>query len=483
MTVVLAIDQGTSSTKAAVVGDGGEILALVEEAVHPVATPDGRVEQDPGELWASVVTAGQRAVAAAGVAIDGVGLANQGETVLAWSRTTGEPAGPALVWQDRRAASICDRLAADGAAGELTAISGLELDPYFAAPKVAWLYEHGSLPPGSVVTATDTWLLHRLCGAYVTDAATASRWLTLDLTTTDWSPRACELFGLDPGLLPAVVDCAGVVGETDVFSPDGRSVPVCGLAVDQQAALFAESCHSPGEAKCTYGTGAFLLATTGSTPTWSANGLVGCVAWRLGGAATYCLDGQVFTVGSAVRWLTDVGLLDDAADLDRLGGTVDGPDGAVFVPGLAGLGAPFWAADARGALTGLHLGHTRAHLARAVIDGIAAQVAWLARAVGDDLGTPLGRLRVDGGLTRSKVLMQTQADLLQAPVECYPSPHATALGIAAFTRLGLGVATDPAEAVGTWSPAAVYEPGVTADEAATRLDTWRRVAETTLNLS
>ncbi len=481
MTVILAIDQGTSMTKALVVADGGEILALVEHPVHPVATPDGRVEQDPRELWTSVVTAGRQAVDDAGTSIDGVGLANQGETVLGWERRTGQPIGPALVWQDRRASTVCDRLS--DAAAELTTISGLELDPYFAAPKAAWLKDHASFPTGTAITTTDTWLLHQLCGAYVTDAATASRWLTLDLATTDWSPRACEIFGLDPSSLPTVVDCAGPVGDTSVFCPDGRAVPVCGLVVDQQAALFAESCHAPGEAKCTYGTGAFLLATTGLSPTWSTNGLVGSVAWRLDGRATYCLDGQVFTVGSAVRWLTEVGVFDDVDDLDRLGATVSGPDGAVFVPGLAGLGAPFWKADARGAFCGLHLGHSRAHLARAVSEGIAAQVAWLAHAAAADLGSPgsrLDRLRVDGGLTRSAVLMQTQADLLGAPVECYPSPHATSIGVAAFARLGLDPSCTPSEAVGAWRPSRVFEPQVGPDETDARLDAWRRAAEATL---
>ncbi len=477
MSVILAIDQGTSATKAAVVGDGGEILALAEEPVRPIATPDGRVEQDPLELWSSVLTAGRRAVEMAGRPIDGVGLANQGETVLGWDRSTGHPIGPALVWQDRRASVVCDRLAA--ATPELHAICGHELDPYFAAPKAAWLREHAALPAGTAVTTSDTWLLHQMCGAYVTDAATASRWSTLDLTTTDWSSRACDIFGLDPSTMPAVVDCAGPVGETAVFNPDGRSVPVCGLAVDQQAALFAESCHERGEAKCTYGTGAFLLATTGSSPAWSTNGLVASVAWRLGGKATYCLDGQVFTAGSAVRWLTEVGLLDRAEDLDRLGSTVTGPDGATFVPGLAGLGAPFWKADARGAFCGLHLGHSRAHLARAVVEGIAAQVAWLARAADADLGS-LERLRVDGGLTQSVVLMQTQADLLQVPVECYPSPHATALGVAALARLGLDPSLTLAEAVGPWRPRAVFRPQVSADEADSRLRAWRRAAEATL---
>lgn len=481
MTTVLAVDQGTSATKALVVGPGGEVLGEAEAAVHPMALDGGGVEQDPEELWRSVVDAGAAAVRAAAIPIDAVALSNQGETVLAWDRATGSPATPALVWQDRRAATVCERLR-DHAPG-LAALTGLELDPYFVAPKIAWLREN--VTRDGVATTTDAWLLHRLCGAFVTDAATASRSLLLDLDRVAWAPEAIRLFGVEDDELPEIVTCAQPVGSTTTFGPE---VPVVGLAVDQQAALFAEACLEAGEAKCTFGTGAFLLATTGSAARRSQSGLVACVAWQLpspGGrppVTTYCLDGQVYTVGAALRWLTEVGVITEAADLDAIGGQAAGTGGAAFVPGLAGLAAPFWEPNARGAFTGLSLATTRAELVRAVIEGIAAQVAWLARAAGDDLGKPLARLRVDGGLTRSRVLMQTQADLLQAPVEVYVSPHATALGVAALARLGLGAATSSAEAVGTWEPAAVYEPRVSNDEADARLDDWRRAAEATIAL-
>jgi len=275
--------------------------------------------------------------------------------------------------------------------------------------------------------------------------------------------------------LPAIAPCAGVVGETTVF---GGRLPVAGIAVDQQAALFAESCLSPGETKCTYGTGAFLLATVGARARRSKAGLVACVAWQLGGETTYCLDGQVYTVGAAVTWLQEIGLISTPQDLDQLGGAAPDAGQVVFVPGLAGLAAPFWRPAARGVFAGLALATTRQQMVRAVVDGIAAQVAWLARAVAADLGQPLQRLRVDGGLTRSRLLMQIQADLLQAPVEVYPSPHATALGVAAFARLGTGTA----HAQSAWQPAAVYEPQIGADEAESRLQRWRRVAEATMGL-
>jgi glycerol kinase len=356
-------------------------------------------------------------------------------------------------------------------------LTGLPLDPYFAAPKMRWLRAH--ITTDGVCTTTDTWLLHRLCGAYVTDAATASRTLLLDLDSVAWSPEACALFEVDPNTLPTIVGCAEPVGETTAF---GRRLPVAGLAVDQQAALFAQACLQPGEAKCTYGTGAFLLATMGPQPHRSSAGLVSCVAWRLSHETTYCLDGQVYTAGAAVNWLQQIGLLQSSTDLDALGGQVAHSDGVMFVPALAGLAAPFWQPSARGAFVGLSLATERAHLVRAVIDGIAAQVAWLARAAAADLGRPLARLRVDGGLTRSRLLMQTQADVLQIPIDVYPSPHATALGVAAFARLGIGEMQNPTDVVGHWSPAAIYEPHISRDAAEAHLHSWRRTAEATMAL-
>jgi glycerol kinase len=463
---VLAIDQGTSSTKALVVAEGGEVLGEGNAPVHPQAGPDGAVEQDPQELLDSIASAGRAAIDAAGAPVEAVGLANQGETVLRWNRETGEPYGPALSWQDRRAVSVTRDLAEHEE--RLTEITGLPLDPYFVAPKLTWLRrEQGG---EGVVTTVDAWLNQHLAGAFVTDAATASRSLLLDLESTTWSAEACEIFGLDPAGQPEIVDCDAVVGETSAF---GESLPLAGLAVDQQAALFAESCFEAGEAKCTYGTGAFILATAGDQVVHSQARLAACVAWRLGGQTTYCLDGQVYSAGSAVSWLRELELISEAADLDRLDGD---SGGVVFVPGLAGLGAPFWAPEAKGGWLGLSLSTRRENLVRALVWGIAAQVASLARAMGEDVGRPLERLRVDGGLTRSKALMQAQADLLQAPVELYPSADATALGVGALARLGSGNASTPAEAVGDWSSPATFEPRMSAAEAEKRLGNWEAAA-------
>jgi glycerol kinase len=333
---------------------------------------------------------------------------------------------------------------------------------------MAWLrWEQGD---EGVVTTVDAWLNQHLADAFVTDAATASRTLLLDLESTSWSEEACEIFGLDPAGQPEIVDCEAQVGETTVF---GDPLPLTGLAVDQQAALFAESCFEAGEAKCTYGTGAFILATAGEEVVHSKARLAACVAWRLDGTTTYCLDGQVYSAGSAVSWLQELELISQAADLDRVDGDTGG---VVFVPSLAGLGAPFWAPEARGGWLGLSLASRREHLVRAVVWGIAAQVASLARAMGEDVGSPLERLRVDGGLTRSKALMQAQADLLQAPVELYPSADATALGVGALARLGSGNASTPAEAVGDWTSPATFEPQMSASEAGERLASWEAAA-------
>jgi glycerol kinase len=327
-----------------------------------------------------------------------------------------------------------------------------------------------------VVTTVDAWLNQHLAGAFVTDAATASRTLLLDLESTSWSQEACEIFGLDPAGQPEVVACDAVVGETNSF---GKPLPLAGLAVDQQAALFAESCFEAGEAKCTYGTGAFILATAGERVVHSQARLAACVAWRLGGTTTYCLDGQVYSAGSAVSWLQELGLISEASDLDRLDGDTGG---VVFVPALAGLGAPFWAPEAKGGWFGLSLSTRREHLVRGLAWGIAAQVASLARAMGEDVGRPLERLRVDGGLTRSKALMQAQADLLQAPVELYPSADATALGVGAFARLGSGSAATAAEAVGDWTSPATFEPRMSASEAEERLARWEGAARALVEL-
>ena len=326
-----------------------------------------------------------------------------------------------------------------------------------------------------MVTTTDTWLVHRLCGAFVTDASTASRSLLIALDSVAWDDDLLGLFGLTGEALPEIVGCDQIVGSTDVFGP---TIPVAGLIVDQQAALLAESCLTPGDAKCTFGTGAFLLAQLGGNPARSTSGLTTSVAWRLREHTSYCVDGQVYTAASAVRWAVDLGLVPAADQIDAV--AADSSDGVLCVPALAGLAAPWWDSAATASFTGMTLSSGRGQLVRALLEGIAAQVAALADLVATDLGQPLTRLRVDGGLTRSAVLMQAQADLARIPVDVYPSLHATALGAAACARLALDPGIDVAEAVGTWTPEHTYEPEWPADRAAEFLARWTRAAESVL---
>lgn len=469
MGAVLAIDQGTSATKAIVVGDDGEVLALAEVELRPHYLTGGGVEQDPHELLESVLDAGRRAVDQAGVSVAAVALANQGETVLAWDPDTGRALSPALVWQDRRAEEAC--VQRRDSAARVAALTGLELDPYFSAPKMRWLRDH--VTTEGVVTTTDSWLVHRLCGAFVTDSSTASRSLLLDLDDRAWSEELLDVFDLGEERLPEVVASDAVVGTTTAF---GGSVPVTGLIVDQQAALLAESCLAPGTAKCTYGTGAFLLTQLGGSATRSTSGLTTSVAWELGGRASYCADGQVYTAASAMRWAVDLGLATSAEELDAVAATVDSSEGVLCVPAFAGLAAPWWEPHATASFTGLTLSSSRAHLLRSLLEGLAAQVACLTALAGEDLGVPLTQLRVDGGLTRSAVLMQAQADLSQVPVEVYPSAHATPLGAAACARLALDPGLGVEEAVGGWRPERTYEPTWSAGQAAEHLARWREAA-------
>jgi glycerol kinase len=471
MTTILAIDQGTSGTKAILVDPVDGVLAIAEEPVRPAYLGAGGVEQDPSQLLSSVLDAGNRAVSSAGRPADVIALANQGETVIAWDPATGAPLSPAISWQDRRAEKLCAQLA--DAKPWVEQRTGLVLDPYFSAPKMAWLRR--TLTTEGVITTIDTWLTWHLTGQYVTDASTASRSLLTGLDTGRWDQDLLDLFELDGERLPAIVGSDEVIGTTAKF---GRPAPVAGLIVDQQAALAAEACLDAGTAKCTFGTGAFLLANCGQRSARSASGLAASVAWRARDRTSYCLDGQVYTAASAVRWLADLGLISSAADLDQTAARET--DGTLCVPALAGLAAPWWRSDATASFTGMTMSTGPGHLVLAVLQGIAAQVAELADLVQADLGTPLTRLRADGGLTRSRVLMQATADLLQMPVEIFPSPNATALGAAAFGRLAVEPALDLPGAVLDWTPAQFYEPAWSADRAGEYRDRWRAAVSLSL---
>ena len=467
---VLAIDQGTSSTKALVVEDG-RVINQASVPVRPTYLSDGRVEQDPGELLESVKQAGAGALVGVG-AVDAVALANQGETVLAWDPHTGRPLSTAIVWQDGRAADVCVDLADQ--AEWIAQRTGLVLDPYFSAPKMTWIRRN--LTTDGVVTTTDTWLVHALTGEFVTDVTTASRSLLMDIDSAQWDSQLLDTFGLGAETLPRIVDCDEFIGVTTAFGPE---LALTGLMVDQQAALLAQNCLDVGQTKCTYGTGAFLLTAAGAQAPRSRHGLTTSVAATLLGQTTYCLDGQVFTAGSAMRWLTDVGVVDD---LHSMLAQVDlnADDDLLFVPALAGLGAPWWRTDAKASFIGLTLSTTRADLVRAVLRGIAAQVVDVVGIAGSDVGQRPDVLRVDGGLASSAPFMQLQSDLAQIPVEVYPSPDATALGVAAAAVIGLQPDCSIDSVVGSWTPAARYEPRWSAEQAADYVGRWRAAVATSL---
>ena len=470
MSTVLTIDQGTSGTKALVVDGDGNLLGLSEHPVRPHYLPGGGVEQDPHELLASVVGAGRAAVSKAGVPIDVVTIANQGETVLVWDPDTGKPLSNMIVWQDRRAESICAELAAHK--DTFAQRTGLVLDPYFSAPKLAWLRRN--ITRDGVVTTSDSWLLHQLTGEFVTDASTASRSLLTNLDTATWDDELLGLFGLADEHLPTIMPCDAVVGTTAAF---GGAAAVGGLVVDQQAALIGEGCLRPGEAKCTFGTGAFLLANTGTTATRSSAGLAASVAWQVRDQTTYCVDGQVYTAASAVRWMEQLGYITTAADMDKV--AAEDADGVLAVPALAGLGAPWWRPEAKASVIGMTLSTTVGHLVAAILQGIAAQVAELGSSVAQDLRQPLTRLRVDGGLTQCQTLMQSVADLMQIEIEVYPSAHATPLGAAALARMAHDPSLSLADAVVPWQPSLVYTPRWSAEQAGDFRGRWNAAANAT----
>jgi glycerol kinase len=468
---ILAIDQGTSGTKAIVLDPLEGIVAVADVPIRPFYGAGGLVEQDPQELLDSVLSAGRQALAAAGRPVQVVALANQGETVLAWDRDTGRALTPAIVWQDRRAESIVAELAS--ARDWVAQRTGLVLDSYFCAPKMAWLRRN--VTDQGVVSTTDTWLLHHLTGEFVTDASTASRSVLIGADPMAWDEELLALFTLSDESLPRIVECDEVIGTTTAFGP---KLTVAGQIVDQPAALLAQGCLTPGRAKCTFGTGAFLLANAGPTPVRSEAGLTTSVAWRLRGETSYCVDGQVYTAASAVRWLTDLGFIAEPGDLDRRAAPDAG--GVLCVPALAGLAAPWWRPEATASFTGLTLSTRPEHLITAVLQGIAAQVAELVALVDGQFGTPLPHLLVDGGLTQCRTLMQATADLLQVPVVVYPSEHATALGAAALGRLALQPGLSVAAALPSWAPTRVYEPQWSPERGQEFRQRWRRAVSANL---
>jgi glycerol kinase len=472
--VLLAIDQGTTGTTCLVVDESLQTLGRGYSELHQHFPAPGLVEHDPDEIWATVVAASEAALADAGVGageLAAIGITNQRETTLIWDRRTGEPIGRAIVWQDRRTAARCAELPRE----LIRERTGLVPDPYFSATKLEWLLANTGAAGDVAFGTVDSWLIWKLCGEHATDVSNASRTMLLDIAALDWDEELLDLFSVPRSVLPRLVPSSGVVGEGDLL---GALVPVGGIAGDQQAALFGHGCFVPGQAKVTYGTGAFVLVNAGSAPAAAPEGVLRTVAWQLGGDdPVYALEGAVFIAGAAIQWLRDgLGLIENAAETEALARSLDGNEGVYFVPALAGLGAPHWAPEARGLITGLTGGTRREHLVRAALEAIAFQT----RDVLDAMGMELDVLRADGGAAANGFLMEFQADLARVPVEVPAEHQTTALGAAALA--GLAVGTWPGvEALEQTRPApARYEPSLDAEEAERLLAEWRTAVRRTL---
>jgi glycerol kinase len=464
---VLAIDAGTTGVTALVVGEDGGVLSRGYREFPQLFPRPGWVEHEPADIWTATVAACREALANTEAQPTCVGITDQRETAVVWDRRTLQAPRPAIVWQDRRTTGICDRMREDGVEPQLAHRTGLRLDPYFTGTKFAWLAERepqlwarvreGALALGTV----DSYIVSRLTGgaAHVTDPSNASRTLLFDLEKGGWAEDLCELFDVPRSALPEVVPNSGVVGTTDADAFLGLELPVAGLAGDQQAALFGQACYSPGDSKCTYGTGSFVLTNTGTTPVRSEAGLLTTVAWDIGEGPVYALEGAIFATGAAVQWLRDgLGLIDSAAEIEGLARTVPDSGDVVFVPALTGLGAPHWDPHARGALLGLTRGTTRAHLARATLEAIAFQVRDVVDVMVTEGGLQVPELSADGGASANDLLMQLQADQLAVPVRRPVVAETTALGAAFLAGLGTGVWASTEELARTWALDRRFEP-------------------------
>jgi glycerol kinase len=494
MSHVLALDQGTTSSRAIVFDEAGSPVAMAQREIQQIFPRPGWVEHDPQEIWDSQLAVARQALARAGIAaadVAAVGITNQRETTIVWDRATGTPVANAIVWQDRRTAGACDRLKRAGREPLFRERTGLVLDPYFSGTKLAWLLdeipgiregaEAGRLAFGTV----DSWLLWNLTGGpdggrHVTDVTNAARTLLWNIHQEEWDEELLAALGI-PGdlraLLPEVLSSSEVYGET-VPGLLGTPIPIAGIAGDQQAALFGQACLAPGMVKNTYGTGCFLLMNTGDRPTVSRHELLTTPAWRRAGRTAYALEGSVFVAGAVVQWLRDgLGLIRSAAEVEALAAGVPDAGGVVLVPAFTGLGAPHWDAYARGALVGITRGTTAAHIARAALEGIAFQVADVLAAMEADSGLPTAELRVDGGAAVNGLLMQIQADLTGVPVVRPRVQETTALGAAYLAGLATGVWRDTDEISARWQVERTFEPALDPGRAAELRARWRRAVE------
>ena len=486
MKSILALDQGTTSSRAIVFDQHGAIRAVAQQEFRQIFPQPGWVEHEAEEIWQTQIAVALGALARAGLKpgdIAALGLTNQRETTVVWDRQTGRPIHNAIVWQDRRTAAECERLKADGLAPFLQQRTGLVVDAYFSATKLRWLLDHvpgarhraesGKLAFGTI----DTWLIWRLTGGalHLTDPSNASRTMLFNIHTGEWDDELLQLFSIPRAVLPEVRDSSGVHATA---TGELAGIPISGLAGDQQAALVGQVCTQPGMVKNTYGTGCFMLMNTGEKAISSRNNLLTTVAWRLARRTTYALEGSVFIAGAVVQWLRDgLGLISSSAGVEALAAQVADNGGVYLVPAFTGLGAPHWDPYARGTITGLTRGTTAAHFARAALEGIAFQVKDVLQAMQDDAGIRLKELRVDGGAASNDLLMQFQADLLGVPVVRAKTSEATALGAAYLAGLAVGCWKDPGELASHWSLDRTFEPAMTAGRRDHLVAGWRKALE------
>ena len=486
---ILAIDQGTTGSTALLFDKGGRALSSAYRELHQVYPRPGWVEHDPKELLSTSLAVAREALEKEGVGLSdvcGIGITNQRETTIVWDRHTGEPVSNAIVWQCRRTAPLCEELKRRGLAGSIREKTGLIIDAYFSATKLRWILDH--IPRGQhraeqgdlLFGTVDSWLVWNLTGGavHVTDYTNASRTMLFNIHTLQWDNDLLSALDIPETVLPEVMPSSHVYGETVPGVLGDVRVPLCGIAGDQQAALFGQACYEAGMAKNTYGTGSFVLLNTGDRPVPSEKGLVTTLAWGLGDRVTYAMEGSIFITGAVVQWLRDgLGIIEQAAESETLARAVPDNGGVFFVPAFVGLGAPHWDMYARGSIFGLTRGTTREHLVRAALESIAYQSRDVIETMSVEANLQLPLLRVDGGGTANAFLMQFQADMLEVPIQVPAVTETTALGAAYLAGLATGLWQDTAEIARVWQPAKTYEPTMSHDQRDTLYAGWKRAVE------
>ena len=485
---ILALDQGTTSSRAIIFDKEGHVVAMAQKEFKQHYPRSGWVEHDAQEIWSSQLSVATEVVAKAGLkaaSIAAIGITNQRETTIVWDKSTGRPIHPAIVWQDRRTANYCDQLKEKGHGDLIQQKTGLLIDAYFSASKINWILDHvagarqkaneGALAFGTV----DSWLIWNLTGGkhHITDVSNASRTMLYNINTLEWDDELLNLFEVPKSMLPVVKSSSEVYAETGANILAAK-IPIAGIAGDQQAALFGQLCTQPGMVKNTYGTGCFMLMNIGEKPVLSSNNLVTTIAWKIGDQVSYALEGSIFIGGAIVQWLRDgLGIIRNSADVEELAAKVTDTDGVYLVPAFAGLGAPHWDPYARGTIVGLTRGSNASHIARAALEGIAFQTVDILKAMEDDANTEIRELRVDGGATANNLLLQFQADILQAQVVRPQITETTAIGAAYLAGLAVGVWKSTDDIQNQWQIDKTFEPNDGFDANST-LERWHRAVDT-----